>query len=74
MAMERGKELAEVLGVEPALAERVLSFVSEHPGSKLTAIEERLGISRIEAGRIIRDLMEQGKVRRDEVTREYYPI
>ena len=74
MAMERGKKLSEVLGVGPALAERVLTFVTEHPGSKLTAIEEGLGISRIEAGRIIRDLMDQGKVRRDEVTREYYPI
>ena len=59
---------------EAKLTERVLTFVSEHPGSKLTAIEGRLSISRIEAGKIIRDLMDQGKVRRDEVTREYYPI
>jgi DNA-binding IclR family transcriptional regulator len=50
-----------------------LVFVTDHPGVKLTVIEEALGVSRIEVGRIIRQLMDQGKVRRDEVTRQYFP-
>ena len=59
--------------VEPILPQRILAFVTEHPGVKLTVIEEALGVSRIEVGRTIRQLMDQGKVRRDEVTRQYFP-
>lgn len=56
------------------LARRVLAFVTEHPGVKLLNIEHALGVSRIEVGRTIRLLMDQGKIRRDEDTRQYYPI
>jgi len=55
--------------VQPALA-----FVIEHPGARLVDIEKVLGVSRIEAGRTIRALMDQSKVRRDEDTRQYFPI
>ncbi|MFQ5925480.1 MAG: hypothetical protein ACE5IE_05735 [Dehalococcoidia bacterium] len=56
------------------MAERILSYVAEHPGTKLPAIEEALGVSRIEVGRTIRQLMDQGKIRRNEETRQYFPI
>ena len=56
------------------LAQQALAFVIEHPGAKLVAIEKVLGVSRIEAGRTIRALMDQGKVRRDEDTRQYFAI
>lgn len=56
------------------LGERILSYVTGHPGVKLVAIEEALGVSRIEVGRTIRLLMDQGKIRRDEETREYFPV
>lgn len=56
------------------LAKRVLAFVTEHPGVKLVAIEEALGVSRIEVGRTIRALMDEGKIRRDEETRQYFPV
>lgn len=59
---------------EPTLAQRILDFVSEHPGVKLIVIEEALGVTRIEVGRTIRELMDQGKIRRDEDTREYFPL
>ena len=59
--------------VEQTLSQRILVYVTDHPGVKLTVIEEALGVSRIEVGRIIRQLMDQGKVRRDEVTRQYFP-
>jgi predicted transcriptional regulator len=59
---------------EPNLSKRILAFVTEHPGVKLTVIEEALGVSRIEVGRLIRELMDQGKVRRDEDTRQYFPL
>lgn len=60
--------------VKPDLAERILSYVTEHPGTKLPAIEEALGVSRIEVGRTIRQLMDQGKIKRDEGTRQYFPV
>jgi DNA-binding IclR family transcriptional regulator len=56
------------------LAQPALAFVIEHPGAKLVDIEKVLGVSRIEAGRTIRALMDQGKVRRDEDTRQYFAI
>ena len=56
------------------LARAALAFVIEHPGTKLVNIEKALGVSRIEAGRTIRALMDQGKVRRDEDTRQYFAI
>lgn len=60
--------------MKPTLAERILSYVAEHPGTKLPAIEEALGVSRIEVGRTIRQLMDQGKIKRDEDTRQYFPV
>ena len=59
---------------EPALSRRIMALLNECPGVKLIVIEETLGTSRIEAGRAIRELMERGKVRRDESTREYFPV
>ena len=56
------------------LAQPALAFVIEHPGAKLVDIEKVLGVSRIEAGRTIRALMDQSKVGRDEDTRQYFPI
>lgn len=56
------------------LTRRVLAFVVAHPGTKLVAVEEALGVSRIEVGRTLRALMDQGKIRRNEETRQYFPI
>lgn len=65
MALQRG---------DLSLSQRIMDFVSEHPGVKLVAIEEALGVSRIEVGRTIRKLIDQGKIRRDEDSREYFPL
>ena len=59
---------------ELSLSERISDFVTEHPGVKLIIIEEALGVSRIEVGRTIRELMDRGEIRRDEDTREYFPL
>jgi len=56
------------------LKKKVLAYVIRHPGTKLVPIEEALGVSRIEVGRTLRALMDQGKIRRDEETRQYFPI
>lgn len=56
------------------LAQQALTFVIEYPGAKLVDIEKVLGVSRIEAGRTIRALMDQGRVRRDEDTRQYFAV
>ena len=62
------------MSVTEELTRRVLAFVVDHPGTKLVAIEEALGVSRIEVGRTLRALMDRGKIRRDEETRQYFPI
>ncbi len=62
------------MSVTEELTRRVLASVVDHPGTKLVAIEEALGVSRIEVGRTLRALMDQGKIRRDEETRQYFPI
>lgn len=56
------------------LTKRVMAFVIRHPGTKLVAAEEALGVSRIEVGRTLRALMDQGKIRRNEETRQYFPV
>ncbi len=56
------------------LALQALASVVEHPGTKLVDIEKALGVPRITAGRTIRALMDEGKVRRDEDTRQYFAI
>ena len=62
------------MNVSEDLTKRVLAFVIRHPGTKLVAVEEALRVSRIEAGRTLRALMDQGKIRRDEETRQYFPV
>ena len=65
MALQRG---------DLSLSQRIVDFVTERPGVKLIVIEEALGVSRIEVGRTIRELIDQGKIRRDEDSREYFPL
>lgn len=62
------------MNVSEDLAKQVMAFVIRHPGTKLVAVEEALRVSRIEAGRTLRALMDQGKIRRDEETRQYFPV
>ncbi len=62
------------MNISEDLRKRVLAFVIAHPGTKLVAVEEALGVSRIEVGRTLRALMDQGKIRRDEETRQYFPV
>jgi len=57
-----------------SLQNRVLAYVSEYPGAKLSAIEEGVGAPRIEVAEAIQGLIHQGKLRKDEEIREYYPI
>ena len=56
------------------LARQALAFVIERPGAKLVDIEKVLGVPRIQAGRTLRALMDQGKLHRDEDTRQYFAV
>ncbi len=56
------------------LPQKVLAFVAAHPGAKLVEIEKAAGVSRIEAGKSVRALMDEGRVCRDEDTRQYFPV
>lgn len=57
-----------------SLQDRVLAFVTQRPGVKLSAIESGVEASRIEVAEAIQELARQGKLRKDEETREYYPF
>lgn len=57
-----------------SLQNRVLAYVAQHPGVKLSAIESGVETSRIEVAEAIQDLIRRGKLRKDEETREYYPL
>lgn len=57
-----------------SLQNRVLAYVDQHPGVKLSAIESGVERSRIEVAEAIQDLIRRGKLRKDEETREYYPL
>ncbi len=56
------------------LPQRVMAFVAAHPGTKLVDIEKATGASRIEVGRTIRALMDEGRAHRDEETKQYFPV
>ena len=51
----------------------VAAYVARHPGTRLPEMEKALGINRIEAAKGVRALLDQGTVRRDEETRQYFP-
>jgi DNA-binding Lrp family transcriptional regulator len=61
------------MAVTDDLTQRVLTFVIEHPGTKLVDAEKALNVSRIEVGRTLRALMDRGKIRRYDDTRQYFP-
>jgi DNA-binding IclR family transcriptional regulator len=51
----------------------VAAYVARHPGTRLPKMERALGINRIESARTVRALLNQGRIRRDEETRQYFP-
>lgn len=68
------KERSKGSECRSSLQDRVLAFVTQCPGVKLSAIESEVEASRIEVAEAIQELTRQGKLRKDEETREYYPF
>jgi len=66
-AGERGQES------KPDVGSVALAYVAGHPGTRLPKMEKALGINRIEAARTVHALLNQGRIRRDEKTRQYFP-
>jgi hypothetical protein len=66
-AGERGQESNRDVG------SLVAAYVAGHPGTRLPKMERALGINRIESARTVRALLNQGRIRRDEETRQYFP-
>ena len=58
----------------PDVGNLVLAYVAGHPGTRLPEMEKALGINRIKAAKGVRALLDQGTVRRDEETRQYFPV
>jgi len=59
---------------KPDVGSLVLAYVAGHPGTRLPEMEKALGINRIKAAKGVRSLLDQGTVRRDEETRQYFPV
>lgn len=57
-----------------SLRKGIITYVREHPGVKLSVIENGVGASRIEVAEAIQDLIHQGRLRKEEETGKYYPI
>jgi hypothetical protein len=57
----------------PGVGSRMLAYVAGHPGSRLPKMEKALRINRIESARTVHALLNQGRIRRDEKTRQYFP-
>ncbi|MBA7596380.1 hypothetical protein ES703_03350 [subsurface metagenome] len=64
----------QIKGSRSSLQDRILAYVTQRPGVKLSAIEGEVSTSRIEVAEAIHDLIRQGKLRKDEEAREYYPF
>jgi hypothetical protein len=52
----------------------MLTYIAEHPGTRLPQIEQALRINRLEAARTVHTLLDEGKIRRDKETRQYFPV
>lgn len=57
-----------------SLRKGIITYVRDHPGVKLSVIENGVGASRVEVAEAIQDLIHQGKLRKEEETGKYYPI
>jgi Ser/Thr protein kinase RdoA (MazF antagonist) len=60
-------------GTSRGAGDGVLAYVAGHPGTRLPQMEQALGLNRLEAARTVRALLDQGRIRRDEETRQYFP-
>jgi hypothetical protein len=58
---------------KPDMGSLVLAYVAGHPGARLPKMERALGINRIDSARTVHALLKQGRIRRDEKTRQYFP-
>jgi hypothetical protein len=67
-----GRALRASAGANPGVGGPVLAYVAgtQH---RLPQVEQALGINRLQASRAVRALLDQGKIRRDEETRQYFP-
>jgi hypothetical protein len=73
-AAARGGSSLRAMQAEPETPGGMLVYIAEHPGTRLPEMEKALGINRIEAAKGVRALLDQGTVRRDEETRQYFPV
>ena len=64
----------QIKGSRSSLQDSILAYIKQRPGVKLSAIETGVEASRIEVAEAIHTLIRQGKLRKDEETREYYPF
>jgi hypothetical protein len=73
-AVARGGSSLGTMQAERETPGGMLAYIAEHPGTRLSEMEEALGLNRIEAAKGVRALLDQGMVRRDEETRQYFPV
>lgn len=57
---------------EPTLEEKFLKLVNETPGITLVEASKVLGVVRIRLGNIVKTLIEEGRIRKEE--KLYFPV
>ncbi len=66
LASQNAQQIAPPPAPIPSTAQNVYLFLRQTQGAKLSDIETAVGLNRIEAVNILRNLMEQGKIRLNE--------
>lgn len=71
-AAREPREAPPVAEAAESLTERVMTYLASQPeGAKLTEIQEALGADRFKMVHALRELLEAGRVRKDEEAKRY---
>jgi len=65
---ETAEEAAEITPETAALSDRVFEYLANHPdGTKMTELEEEFGMARIQMAKLLKALMNENKVKKQEL-------
>jgi len=62
------EEATEITPETAALSDRVFEYLANHPdGTRLVELEQEFGVARIQMARLLKDLMDENKVKKQEL-------
>ena len=67
-AEEMAEETAGITPETAALRNQVFEYLANHPdGTRLVELEQEFGVARIKVARLLKDLMDENKVEKQEL-------